>query len=335
LFAFTVGLGIGAFLCEKWSRKRIEMGLVPYGLGVMILAGVLLHLVLHSYQSSAVQQSVFTFFGAAHNLAVLALFVLISIGVGLYSVPLYSTMQAFAPRESRSRVVSANNIINSFFMVVSAGFAIAILLGTKGAVIWVFSAVTAINLVVLLLWVFKQPYVVLRALLLIKVRGKFLPLVDTQDHLSEPGGNLIVYPTLLHDNYLQRMVMLPIEMTAVLSGHLKASAMVGWLRKHGFVLEFSKMSEADTQKELIKTIATHIQQGRSIAIDRPMYELLRMHYRLDDMPGLLARKGIRMNVFELVPEEGKENDTAANVNRPILRLCRTNAQPTSGMETPT
>lgn len=331
LFAFTVGLGIGAFLCEKWSRKRIEMGLVLWGLVVMILAGVLLHGVLVAYQTNPDQQTVVEFFSQLNNLAVLGLFVLISVGVGLYSVPLYATMQAFAPRESRSRVVSANNIINSFFMVVSAGFAIAILLAMKGEVLWVFTAVTAINVVVLGLWLFKQPYVVLRAQLLLKVPGKQLPRIENMDHLGDSGGNLIVFPTLLHENYLQRMAGLPIEMTVVLSGRLKQSRFVNRLRKHGFVLEFSKLSEIDTQKELIKAIASHIQQGRSIAIDKPMFELLRKQYRLDDMPGVLAKKGVVMNVLEFMEEQVQQKVQKSAISQTVWRLNKREALTASGV----
>lgn len=331
LFAFTVGLGIGAFLCEKWSRKRIEMGLVLCGLVVMIVAGVLLHFVLHAYQTSANQQTVAVFFSQASNLAVLGLFILISIGVGLYSVPLYATMQAFAPRESRSRVVSANNIINSFFMVVSAGFAIAILLAMKGQVMWVFTAVTTINVVVLALWVLKQPYVVLRARLLFKVPSKYLPRIENLDHLGEKGGNLIVFPTLLHENYLLRMAGLPLEMTVVLSGRLKPSRFVNGLRKHGFVLEFSKLSEIDTQKELIKAIASHIQRDKSIAIDKPMFELLRKQYRLDEMPGVLAKKGVVMNVLEFMEEKSQENFESTAISQTIWRLNKREAVTASGV----
>lgn len=331
LFAFTVGLGIGAFLCEKWSRKRIEMGLVLCGLFVMIVAGVLLHFVLHAYQTSTSQQTVFAFFSQADNLAVLGLFVLISIGVGLYSVPLYATMQAFAPKESRSRVVSANNIINSFFMVVSAGFAVAILLAIKGQVMWVFTAVTAINVVVFVLWVVKQPYVVLRAQLLFMVPARNLPRIENLEHLGEPGGNLIVFPTLLHENYLLRMAGLPMEMTMVLSGRLKASRFVNRLRKNDFVLEFSKLSENDTQKELIKAIASHIQQGKSIAIDKPMFELLRKQYRLDDMPGVLAKKGVVMNVLEFSEESGSEGLKKSEISPAVWRLNKKEVLTASGV----
>lgn len=332
LFAFTVGLGAGAFLCEKLSNKRIEMGLVVWGLLVMVLAGALLHVVLVSYQASPVQQDITTFFSAPANLAILGLFVLISLGVGLYSVPLYASMQAFSPRASRSRVVSANNIINSFFMVVSAGFAILVLLVSNGAVLWVFTAVTVINLLVLLLWIVRQPYVLVRARLLLTVPGHSLPSIDNMDQLGEEGGNLLVFPTLLHDNYLQRLAGLPFEITVVLSGRLKPSRLTQILRKNGFVLEFSKLSDIETQKELIRAIAAHIQQGKSIAIDKPMFELLRQQYRLDDMPSVLSKKGVVMNVLEFT--EGRNPATADQVQRKgslVWQVHRKGGLPTSGI----
>jgi MFS family permease len=46
---------------------------------------------------------------------------------GLYIVPLYASMQAYAPKSHRARIVGANNIFNAIFMVTSAIFAIVIL----------------------------------------------------------------------------------------------------------------------------------------------------------------------------------------------------------------
>ena len=60
-------------------------------------------------------------------------------------------------------------------------------------------------------WIKKQPYVVLRAMLLFKVPGKQIPLIENvSDHFGAEGGNLIVFPTLLHENYLLRLAALPI-----------------------------------------------------------------------------------------------------------------------------
>ena len=46
---------------------------------------------------------------------------------GLYIVPLYASMQAYAPKSHRARIVGANNIFNAIFMVSSAIFSIVVL----------------------------------------------------------------------------------------------------------------------------------------------------------------------------------------------------------------
>ncbi|MEJ6070691.1 MFS transporter, partial [Psychrobacter sp. 16-Bac2893] len=46
---------------------------------------------------------------------------------GLYIVPLYASMQAYAPKSHRARIVGANNIFNAIFMVGSAIFSIVVL----------------------------------------------------------------------------------------------------------------------------------------------------------------------------------------------------------------
>ena len=48
---------------------------------------------------------------------------LMSMGVGLFSVPLYARMQAQASPDSRARVVSANNVLNAVSMVLCAALA--------------------------------------------------------------------------------------------------------------------------------------------------------------------------------------------------------------------
>lgn len=316
LFLFTAGLGVGAFLCERWSHKRIEMGLVPWGLLVMTLGGLLLHHALIDHPPPVHQVDLTQFFFSAIHLEMCLLFLVISVGVGLYSVPLYTAMQAYAPRASRSRVVSANNIVNAMFMVVSAILSVGILLLTQGRVLWVFAAVTVFNLLILIVWCRRSAYMLLRARLLLRVRARQLQVVQGLEDPPPQGNCLLVFPTLLHSDYLARMSSVPIPFSVVLSGRLKKSRFVEWLRKKEFVYEFSKLSEDAAQRQLIQRIARQIQAGQSIAIDKPMFELLRKQYKLDELPLVLARKGIRMTVLEFFEEKTKMD----GMNRTVLRL---------------
>ena len=72
----------------------------------------------------------------------IALF-LLGFSGGVYIVPLYTAMQAYAPIDYRSRIVGANNILNAIFMVISAIFSIIILAVIKLSLAQLF-AITAI-----------------------------------------------------------------------------------------------------------------------------------------------------------------------------------------------
>lgn len=317
LFTFTVGLGLGAFVCEKLSHKRIEPGLIVWGLVLMVASGIGLHFLLANYVHTGLLQDFTGFIAQPKHWGLVAVFVVISAGIGLYSVPLYTTMQALSPLDSRSRVVAANNIINSFFMVVSAGVAVAILVVSKGQVVWVFSVITVLNIGVLALWVWRQPQTLMRAFLMLVVPAKKAPVLEGAELLSQQGAFLLVFPSLLHEEFEARLASLPLRYSVVLSGTLSGSTWVNWLRKHNFVHEFTKLTETDAQRNLVKKIASEIQAGRSIAIDKAMFNLLTQKFKLSELPGLLKSKGVLMHIIQV---EEKNLSNSQESSRSILTL---------------
>ena len=66
---------------------------------------------------------------------------------GLYIVPLYASMQAYAPKSHRARIVGANNIFNAIFMVSSAIFAIVVLNSLKLSLPQLFLITGVLNLI--------------------------------------------------------------------------------------------------------------------------------------------------------------------------------------------
>ena len=101
LAIFTIGIGTGSLLCDKFSGRHVEIGLVPFGMIGLTLFGF--DLALASPEAHS---------GAAQPISVLlssfatwrVFFDLLAIGVfgGFYIVPLYVLMQ------SRSRITSYN-----------------------------------------------------------------------------------------------------------------------------------------------------------------------------------------------------------------------------------
>ncbi|MEM8816023.1 MAG: MFS transporter [Pseudomonadota bacterium] len=126
LVAFAVGVGIGSLLCERLSGHRIELGLVPFGsIGLTVFA-VDLYFAQPLAATSAVS-SLGEFLARPGSLRVLADLALLGAFAGIYSVPLYALIQARSERRHLSRVIAANNIINSIFMIAAALLSLAVL----------------------------------------------------------------------------------------------------------------------------------------------------------------------------------------------------------------
>ncbi len=119
LALFSVGIAAGALLCERLSRGRIELALVPLGALGMTLFTVDLAWALHHLPPAA-PMDVPRFVAQSAHWRVMADLVLLSASAGLYSVPLYALMQARSPLRHRARTIAANNILNALFMVASA-----------------------------------------------------------------------------------------------------------------------------------------------------------------------------------------------------------------------
>ena len=148
LAIFTVGIGAGSLLCDKFSGRHVEIGLVPFGVIGLAVFGLDLALASPAAYSGAAQpiDVLLASFGAWR-----VLFDLLAIGVfgGFYIVPLYVLMQSRSAPEHRARIIAANNILNALFMVLGA-LAAGTLLGSGLSIPTLFGLAAGFN--ALLAW---------------------------------------------------------------------------------------------------------------------------------------------------------------------------------------
>ncbi|MCX6118165.1 MAG: MFS transporter [Proteobacteria bacterium] len=124
LATFSVGVAFGSLLCEAMSRKRLELGLVPFGsIGMSIFAMDLYFAGVPLLDKLDVGQSLHTYLTIVQTFEgrriIFDLFSLATFS-GFFIVPLYTYIQIKTPEALRSRIVAANNIYNAIFMVVSS-----------------------------------------------------------------------------------------------------------------------------------------------------------------------------------------------------------------------
>ncbi|OOR89912.1 MFS transporter [Moraxella caviae] len=130
LTLFSVGIAIGSLLCKTLTKNQVSLRLLPFGIAGLTIFAIGLYFALHNLDITSTNAAGF---GIAELLAfdgvwqVCAALFLLGLSGGVYIVPLYAFMQAYAPVSHRSRVIGANNIFNAIFMVGSAIFAILVL----------------------------------------------------------------------------------------------------------------------------------------------------------------------------------------------------------------
>ncbi len=126
LVVFSLGIAAGSLLCERLSRGRVEIGLVPLGALGMTLFTLDLYWACRALPASEPLDA-WAFLAQPAHWRILADLGLLSASAGLFSVPLYALMQVRSPVTHRARLVAANNILNALFMVTSSLLAGALL----------------------------------------------------------------------------------------------------------------------------------------------------------------------------------------------------------------
>lgn len=194
LVVFSVGVGLGALLCERLSRHQVEIGLVPLGAVGMSAFGIDLYLATRGLSPGPLQDLA-GFLARPGSGRVLADLALLAAAAGLYSVPMYALIQLRSPPSHRARIIAANNILNALFMIASSLLGGA-LLAAGASLPEVFLATALLNALVagaVFVWV---PDYLLRLAVLGAARGLQRLQVDCAEQLPATGPALLRAPAL-------------------------------------------------------------------------------------------------------------------------------------------
>jgi acyl-[acyl-carrier-protein]-phospholipid O-acyltransferase / long-chain-fatty-acid--[acyl-carrier-protein] ligase len=151
LSSFSIGVGIGSLLCNKLLKGKIDGRLVPWGiLGITFGIAFLVlssHLYLkHLPLGPSPLLGLVDFLNLnVYSLLILASLFIISLCTGIYIVPLYAIIQHRSKDKYLSRVIAANNVMNSLFMVLSSLFAL-ILFSLNFSVLDLFLTLCILNI---------------------------------------------------------------------------------------------------------------------------------------------------------------------------------------------
>ncbi len=126
LAVFTVGIAVGSMLAARASHGQPNLGLVP--LGAVLMGAFSLAIAAIASMLTAATQPIgpAALIASGTGLALLASLCGLAIAGGLFIVPSFAAVQAWAPVDRRARVIAAVNVLNAAYMV-GAGGVVAVL----------------------------------------------------------------------------------------------------------------------------------------------------------------------------------------------------------------
>jgi len=154
LSVFSIGIGIGSVMCNKFLKGKIDGRLVPLG-SIGITIGIMIFCLSSYFYKSPLNLDQllglkeFLSVGIQSWLIVFGLLI-IAIFSGIYIVPLYAIIQHRSPEKYLSRIIAANNVINALFMVISS-LSVVALFKLKLGLLQIFILVGIINIFVFLI----------------------------------------------------------------------------------------------------------------------------------------------------------------------------------------
>ncbi|HEY8356772.1 MAG TPA: MFS transporter [Ramlibacter sp.] len=227
LVVFSVGIGIGALLCEILSRRHVEIGLVPLGAIGMTVFAVDLYFASRGLPASA-PLTVAQFLAVPGHWRVMADLALLSLFTGLYSVPMYALIQLRAQPTHRARIIAANNILNALFMIASSLIAGA-LLGAGASIPQIFLLVGIANAVVAAYIFLLVPEYLLRFVAWVASRFIYRFQVRGDDAIPTEGPAVLACNHVSFVDAVLLMAASPRPIYFVMDHRIFKVPVLGWL----------------------------------------------------------------------------------------------------------
>ena len=190
LAVFSIGTAIGSLLCEALSKKRLEIGLVPFGAFGMTIFGIGLYFACPNALGTK-DLPVLEFLAQPAVWQVMIWMLLMAISSGLFIVPLFALVQSRSAVEKRSRIIAANNILNAAFMVAASVLAASLVL-LKFSIPQILLITAVLNLLVAIYIFSIIPEFMMRFCCWILINVMYRVKVEGIENLPEEGPALLV-----------------------------------------------------------------------------------------------------------------------------------------------
>jgi acyl-[acyl-carrier-protein]-phospholipid O-acyltransferase/long-chain-fatty-acid--[acyl-carrier-protein] ligase len=117
LAVFTIGIASGSLLAARASRGRPNLALVPLGAFLMGVFALAIAGITALVSPPAQPLRALDVLSSASGLALIVCFCGLAISGGLFVVPAFAAVQAWAPTDRRARVIAGVNVLNAAYML--------------------------------------------------------------------------------------------------------------------------------------------------------------------------------------------------------------------------
>ncbi|ARU04053.1 glycerol acyltransferase [Comamonas serinivorans] len=232
LAVFSVGIGVGALLCEKLSGHQVEIGLVPVGAIGMTVFAIDLFFATRSLPAPPASGlfDVGGFLQQGAHWRVMADLGLMSMFTGLFSVPMYALIQLRARPSHRARIIAANNILNALFMIASAVIAGALLqAGFSIPQIFLFTGIANALVAAYIFFLVPEYWLRFHAWVLTKLVYRFR--ITGRDHIPADGPAVLIANHVSFIDAVLLMAASPRPIRFIMDHQIFKVPVLGWLFK--------------------------------------------------------------------------------------------------------
>ena len=193
LALFSVGIGVGSMLCERLSRERLELGLVPIGsIGMSLFTADLWWVGAPWATDGSAPRALGAVIAEPALWRIAFDLVGLAISGGFLIVPLYALIQLRARPEVRARIIAGNNVINAFFMVLGALALAGMQQGLGMDPVAIFAVLAVVNAVVAIYIYTVVPEFLLRFVAWTLSVVAYRVRVEGHSHIPKDGPALLV-----------------------------------------------------------------------------------------------------------------------------------------------